>query len=702
VVARELTIEGDTYLEQLRQARGLFVIDDAQADPRVNHNITTLLKNRTIVHMPVEILGQRCLIGSGTFGPEGVVPLDATGREYFRAMAKAAALAVDRAGLAEKMPGGTQAAIARMPESLVASSFPMLTLWERNFRTGKLTLTPARTGQVDESDHHGIDSFEKYLTIIHPDDAPGLKAEVEAYVANPQGRLQLSYRLVLENGLQCWCYSEAGIVYDADHQPQKLAGIRFDITDRKNAELAVAAAESRLQLLLEEGEICLWEMDLLSPDKIYTSQAANYPGYGVAELPRTALAWQALVHPDDLEDNLRQFARFLEEKAGVFDHVIRLRHREGSYRYIRVRAVLQLDSLGRPLRVLGCHVDITAQRLAEIRLNAQAEHLKTLVREAPVPMVLLDREMNYLAVSSAWMNSLSRGYNDLIARNHFVVHPDLPDRWKTYLNRAQAGEFLKQDSDEWQMSDGRKLLIKWSIGPWFDTDGRIGGIFIAADDLTRQHELESDVVQLAERFRRQFSEDLHDTLCQELTSLAMYAESLGDSFAAGDDRSRAILGRIDQGLNRSIRDVRQMMLGQSPVQVKGPGFVQAIEELATLDKMLNMCEVQVVVESVPALADDFTATQLYRIVREALHNAVKHARPAAVLIRISARPHLSVSVQNTLADGQKSAVFEQKTGLGRQIMEHRAALIGGVIRFGTTERDQVQLTCEVERIRDDS
>lgn len=696
--AQRLRIEGDKYLEQLLLADDLLVIEDAQGDPRVNLDIVSILKNRTLLNYPFQIHGRRYLIGTGTFGHEGLIKPGPAELGYFRTMAEAARLSMERSMLAESGFGSRESSLGRLSEDLLATSLPRLTFWERDLRTGKLSLTPGCNTSIGYPDESDIDSFEKYLALVHPEDAPGLKAAIEAYLAQPGERFHGTYRLKHKNGAFRWFYDEGGLIYDELKEPVKLAVIRCDITDQKNAELAILASESRLQMLLEDGEVSLWDFDLKTTELTFNAGGPNHLGYGVSEISRHANDWLALFHPDDMDEIRQQFHRFISGNSDPFDSVLRMRHKNGSYRYIRVRVILQHDSLGQPLRALGCSVDVTALKLAEMRLNAQAEYLKILVRESPVPMVLLDTELNYLAVSEPYKTNYHKGLQNVIGQNHLNVMTDLPEHWIQANKRALAGEYVHHEAEEWKRADGSSFWVLWSIGPWFDSDGKIGGIYIVADDVTRRHELQRQVVEIAGQFQQQFSEDLHDTVCQELTALSMYSESLAESFGAEDERSRAILKRIDEGLNRSIYDVRQLMQGQMPVHVTGPGFVQAIEELSTLDNTFSEYHVKVVVDSMPVNLDDLTANQLYLIVRESVHNAIKHARPEEVLVIVSARPHLCVTVQNQLAEGQQSSVFKQKTGLGRKIMQHRAAMIGGLIRFESIENDRVQLTCELERI----
>ena len=695
-----LQIEGDTYLEELLQANDLVVVEDARIDPRVNRHIVSRLQNRTVLNMPVEIQGRRFIIGSGTFGREGIIRLGKVECDYFRSMVNATAIAMDRAFSAEITNMSPPDKFSLLPQSLLAISFPMLTFWERDLRTGVLTMTRGCNIPLGYHDLSCFDTFEKYLEMVHPDDVKGLKTTVASYLAKPEGRLQTTYRLNHKNGAFRWFYSEGGLIYDEKNQPQKLAGFRFDITESRNSQFHISATEARLRHLFDYSEVSLWEIDLQSQPPKFSGVMPEYLGYDDSEITSNAREWLNFIHPDDVDNIHRQFREFIQGKSEILDSIIRIRHRNGSYCHIRSIMSLQMDSTGQPVRVIGSSINLTPAVLSETNLNSSHENFLMVVRESPVILALLDRQLNYLAVSKPWMNLFGQGYESVVGLNHYEIVPDLPGNRIINYQKALNGEFLQYD-DQWERADGTSVWLRNSIGPWYDFSKNIGGVYILADDLTRIRELQSEVVEIAGQFRQRFSEDLHDTVCQELTALTMYAESLAESFGAEDERSRAILKRIDEGLNRSIRDVRQLMQGQMPVQVTGPGFVQAIQDLSIFDKMFNKCDIKVVVDSMPVNLDDFTATQLYLIVKEAVHNAIKHARPEEGIVIVSARPRLCVTVQNQLAEGQQSSVFKQKTGLGRKIMQHRAAMIGGLIRFESIENDRVQLTCEVRRIGDD-
>lgn len=122
-----------------------------------------------------------------------------------------------------------------------------------------------------------------------------------------------------------------------------------------------------------------------------------------------------------------------------------------------------------------------------------------IVRLAPVSMALLDRSLNYLAVSGPWKRDYGQGQESPVGRNHCQVLSDIPERWKQRYQQALAGTAQESEEDLWVRADGRKQWLRWSAVPWYDELGALGGILISSVDVT-QHQ--HDVAQLQESEQR--------------------------------------------------------------------------------------------------------------------------------------------------------------------------------------------------------
>ena len=133
-------------------------------------------------------------------------------------------------------------------------------------------------------------------------------------------------------------------------------------------------------------------------------------------------------------------------------------------------------------------------------LRAGEERLRLFIEHAPAALVMLDREMRYLAVSQRWMKDF--GLDDsIVGRSHYEVFPELPPAWKESHERCLAGAIEKHPADKLVRADGTSFWLKREVRPWRDNQGRIGGLVISWEDITaskqaeeRQHMLMREVL----------------------------------------------------------------------------------------------------------------------------------------------------------------------------------------------------------------
>jgi PAS domain S-box-containing protein len=206
------------------------------------------------------------------------------------------------------------------------------------------------------------------------------------------------------------------------------------------------------------------------------------------------------------------------------------------------------------------------------------------------------------------------------------------------------------------------------------------------------------LLTLAEEEHRRIGQELHDDVGQELTGLALKAETLAEML--GDDESPAgsLAGEIVVSIDRTRKKTRALSRGLVPMEVDAPGLEDALEGLA-----LRIGEGKTVSctfrrHNHGRVADSRTATQLYRIAQEAVANALGHPQTTAVDI--------------TLRDGEESTILqigddgpglppetERGAGLGLQIMRHRAGLIGGKLMVESLPSGGTRVTCRLPRYK---
>ncbi len=122
-----------------------------------------------------------------------------------------------------------------------------------------------------------------------------------------------------------------------------------------------------------------------------------------------------------------------------------------------------------------------------IRVASQAEELEAVrwrqfVDQAPVAMLVLDRNMVHLACSRRWVEL--HGGDAGIGRYHYDLFPQVPEHWREAHRRGLAGEAVSADEEVFERPDGGKQWLRWEVRPWTMSDGAIGGIAIMTEDVT--------------------------------------------------------------------------------------------------------------------------------------------------------------------------------------------------------------------------
>jgi signal transduction histidine kinase len=185
-------------------------------------------------------------------------------------------------------------------------------------------------------------------------------------------------------------------------------------------------------------------------------------------------------------------------------------------------------------------------------------------------------------------------------------------------------------------------------------------------------------IEAAEHERRRWARELHDETLQELGALSTALDSAARQ--PGEDELRAAVGRAVEHAERCIGEVQTLINELRPAALDELGLEAALEALADRAEAAGGPRVECVLELDPAAAPargrpTELETTVYRVVQEALNNAIKHSGATRVEIRVSAREGpLQISV------GDDGAGFDSRRagrGFGLIGMRERAALVGG-------------------------
>jgi diguanylate cyclase (GGDEF)-like protein/PAS domain S-box-containing protein len=137
---------------------------------------------------------------------------------------------------------------------------------------------------------------------------------------------------------------------------------------------AARRSEERLMLALEGSDQALIDWDIAGNRIFYSARASTLRGGPDLASEMTPDEMRALVHPDDVAAVQARLKDALTGKAPIYEAQFRVRHKDGHWLWLQSRGrVVERDTAGRALRLVGTEADVTRQKTAEQQLRQRAE-----------------------------------------------------------------------------------------------------------------------------------------------------------------------------------------------------------------------------------------------------------------------------------------------------------------------------------------
>ncbi|HVU25740.1 MAG TPA: response regulator [Opitutus sp.] len=251
-----------------------------------------------------------------------------------------------------------------------------------------------------------------------------------------------------------------------------------------------------------------------------------------------------------------------------------------------------------------------------------------------------------------------------------------------------AVEVMKQGALDYVMKDGALLdLLPAVVRRGITATERERAL---ADAEREQRRLEKEILEVSEREQRRIGEDLHDGLGQQLTAIEMLCTSLKADVVRRAPELRKQVNRIGEMLREAVAHTRSMAHGLVPVKDEPDALWASLVELAERTTSAGRAKCRVDCPEPVLVADNAVAGHLYRIAQEAVNNALKHSGAREVVIRLARSKE---ALELKITDNGKGLARSKGGGIGLEVMQHRAAVIGGELRVESKPGKGVAITC---------
>jgi len=250
--------------------------------------------------------------------------------------------------------------------------------------------------------------------------------------------------------------------------------------------------------------------------------------------------------------------------------------------------------------------------------------------------------------------------------------------------RALEGETLRADEDPWEREDGTTMWVRWEIRPWRTPSGIVGGILIFAEDITHRKQMEKAISGISQRLiesqeqeRARIGRELHDDINQRLALAVIELERWGQEHPKSEVDLHKHIGHVKQRLSDLGMDIQALSHRLHSSKLDYLGLTVAASSFCREFAEQQKVEIDFTHEGMPRSVPQEISLCLFRILQEALQNAVKYSGVQQFTVRLEGAP---AEVQLTISD--RGAGFDQQValsgrGLGLTSMRERIHLVRG-------------------------
>jgi PAS domain S-box-containing protein len=269
-----------------------------------------------------------------------------------------------------------------------------------------------------------------------------------------------------------------------------------DITRRKKAEQALAESEDHYRHTVELNPQVPWTAD---PDGMILDASQRWESLtGLTIQESLGTGWIRALHPDDVQPTSRTWSLALRTGSPL-DVQYRIRHVDGTWRWMRARAAPRRGKDGEIIRWYGTVEDVDDQKQAEQALRQSEARLQAVFDAAPIGIVIADAPDGRVVMSNPRAEEILRSsavsatvIDDYCKESIMSIVPEAiaktasnatPNGDHPLANALMGGKSIGPTEYLRFHSDGSSAWISLTAAPVIDSDGKVSGGVVAIQDI---------------------------------------------------------------------------------------------------------------------------------------------------------------------------------------------------------------------------
>ncbi|MBD2386077.1 PAS domain S-box protein [Cylindrospermum sp. FACHB-282] len=384
-------------------------------------------------------------------------------------------------------------------------------IWIANLESGdNLYVNPAYEKIWGRTRQSLRDDPRIWIDAIHPEDSDRVIAKLERQRAGES--TDLEYRILRPDGSVRWIWDRGFAMRNEQGKVYSYGGIAEDITERKQAEESLRESEARLNLALEAANMGIWDLNLLTQDKVWSPNMGPLYGLPSGTLCPSIEDFQDLIHPQDREAFSQAVKRSIEQRI-EFLIEYRAIWPDGSQHWLNGRGQVYYNDTGQPMRMIGTTRNISERKQAEAALRESEERYRSVVAALREGIVLLDADGNIVACNASAENILGLTADLMIGHAPWKyywpsIHEDgspFPSDTYPLALTLQTGESFANVVMGFYKPNGQLNWVSMNSQPLFHQNDppTLYGVVISFTDITEQQAALGERQQAEQKIREQ-------------------------------------------------------------------------------------------------------------------------------------------------------------------------------------------------------
>jgi PAS domain S-box-containing protein len=537
--------------------------------------------------------------------------------------------------------------------------------------------------------------------------SPDVREEVDAYLValREKGASSGFMKLRTKSGeTRIWKYTNS--VRTEGVEVPVVRGIAHDFTDILEAQNALREGEERLRVAAEVGRMYAWEWDAATDLIRRSAECAAILGLDAGE-QGSAEDYFTLVHPDD-RAALWTLSTSLTPKEPTYRTEYRRFRPDGALLWLEESGRAKFDESGKMVGLVGMTADITERKQVGEQLRESEERLRLAVKAGRMYAFEWNTETDVILRSEQSveiLNWIDDPTPDTGRQFISRVHPDDREAYVATETGPTPDNPAYQTTYRMLRPDGGVVWLEENAHAFFDGQGRmlrIIGIVADVTDRKRAEEALASVsrklIEAQEQERTRIARELHDDIGQRLALLAIELEQVRQVSPDLSIEVRSRIAALQKHTTEIASDVQSLSHELHSSKLEYLGIATAMSAFCKEFSDQQNVEVVFAHDEVPRKLPPDISLCLFRVLQEALQNALKHSGVRHFDVELSyGSDQLHLTVTDSGA-GFESKAERGSRGLGLISMEERVKLLNGTFSIesrpkrGTTIHASVPLS----------